>query len=198
MPPAEGHARPGAGLRDGRNHRRGAPDRSGAGRDAGVRHPGPGGERLRGPGQRPSQPRGGARTARQHGVEHRTRDATGCGAGLPRLALLAGCASRRMKRWRSSAPTVFRPFPLGLPPVRSDAGTAADLLGYPAVVKLRDSAAPADRLPNSLVFDLHDASHIVAAARVAFGPSVAARRDRGTAGAAPCRTRARGCGPGVG
>jgi acetyltransferase len=47
-----------------------------------------------------------------------------------------------------------------------DAGTAADLLGYPAVVKLRDSAAPADRLSNSLVFDLHDASHIVAAARL--------------------------------
>ncbi len=45
-----------------------------------------------------------------------------------------------------------------------DAGTAADLLGYPAVVKLRDTAAPADRLSNSLVFDLHDASHIVAAA----------------------------------
>ena len=47
-----------------------------------------------------------------------------------------------------------------------DAGIAADLLGYPAVVKLRDSAAPADRLPSSLVFDLHDASHIVAAARL--------------------------------
>jgi acetyltransferase len=45
-----------------------------------------------------------------------------------------------------------------------DAGTAADLLGYPAVVKLRDIAAPEDRLPSSLAFDLHDASHIVAAA----------------------------------
>jgi acetyltransferase len=47
-----------------------------------------------------------------------------------------------------------------------DAGSAADLLGYPAVVKQRDTAAPADRLPGSLVFDLHDASHIVAAARL--------------------------------
>ena len=37
---------------------------------------------------------------------------------------------------------------------------AADLLGYPAVVKLRDTAAPADRLPGSLVFDLHDASQL--------------------------------------
>jgi acetyltransferase len=45
-----------------------------------------------------------------------------------------------------------------------DAGVAAELLGYPAVVKLRDTAAPADRLPRSLAFDLHDASHIVAAA----------------------------------
>jgi acetyltransferase len=48
----------------------------------------------------------------------------------------------------------------------TDAGTAADLLGYPAVVKLRDIAAPADRLPNSLAFDLHDRSHIVAAAEL--------------------------------
>ncbi|HEY4041900.1 MAG TPA: GNAT family N-acetyltransferase [Rhodopila sp.] len=44
-----------------------------------------------------------------------------------------------------------------------DAGVAADMLGYPAVVKLRNSAAPADRLPSSMVFDLQDASHVVAA-----------------------------------
>ncbi len=56
-----------------------------------------------------------------------------------------------------TVPTRFAASPL-------DAGTAADLLGYPAVVKLRDTAAPADRLSNSLVFDLHDASHIVAGA----------------------------------
>ncbi|HBK07038.1 MAG TPA: GNAT family N-acetyltransferase [Acetobacteraceae bacterium] len=48
----------------------------------------------------------------------------------------------------------------------ADAGPAADLLGYPAVVKLRDTAAPADRLPGSLVFDLHDAPQIVAASRL--------------------------------
>ena len=47
-----------------------------------------------------------------------------------------------------------------------DAGTAADLLGYPAVVKLRDTAAPADRGPGSLIFDLHDAPQITAAARL--------------------------------
>jgi acetyltransferase len=48
----------------------------------------------------------------------------------------------------------------------ADAGVAADLLGYPAVVKLRDRAAPADRLAGSLAFDLHDAEHIEAAARL--------------------------------
>jgi acetyltransferase len=47
-----------------------------------------------------------------------------------------------------------------------DAGVAAEMLGYPAVIKLRDTAAPADRLPRSLAFDLHDTTHIVAAARM--------------------------------
>lgn len=48
----------------------------------------------------------------------------------------------------------------------SDAGVAADLLGYPAVVKLRDFGAPADRASGSVVFDLHDAGQIVSAARL--------------------------------
>lgn len=47
-----------------------------------------------------------------------------------------------------------------------DAGIAADMLGYPAVVKLRDTAPPSDRLAGSLVFDLHDAPQIVAASRL--------------------------------
>jgi acetyltransferase len=45
-----------------------------------------------------------------------------------------------------------------------DAADAAALLGFPAVVKLRDNAAPADRPPGSLVFDLHDVGQVVAAA----------------------------------
>jgi len=57
-----------------------------------------------------------------------------------------------------------------------DAASAADLLGYPAVVKLRDNAAPADRSPGSLIFDLHDAPQIVAAARLLSAR--AARRGR--------------------
>ncbi len=44
-----------------------------------------------------------------------------------------------------------------------DAAFAGDLLGYPAVVKLRDNAAPADRLPDSLMFDLNDAGQVVGA-----------------------------------
>jgi acetyltransferase len=48
----------------------------------------------------------------------------------------------------------------------SDAADAARLLGFPAVVKLRDAAAPADRAPASLVFDLHDAAQVIAAARL--------------------------------
>jgi acetyltransferase len=58
-----------------------------------------------------------------------------------------------------------------------DAAAAADLLGYPAVVKLRDTAAPMDRPPGNLIFDLHDAPQIFAAARLL---SVRARRRHGT------------------
>ena len=47
-----------------------------------------------------------------------------------------------------------------------DAADGAALLGFPAVVKLRDTAAPADRLPGSVVFDLHDAAQVTAAARL--------------------------------
>jgi acetyltransferase len=47
-----------------------------------------------------------------------------------------------------------------------DAADAADLLGFPAVVKLRDTAAPADRPPGSLVFDLRDTAQVIAAARL--------------------------------
>jgi acetyltransferase len=67
-------------------------------------------------------------------------------------------------------PTRFAASPL-------DAAWAADLLGYPAVVKLRDSGTPADRSPGSVIFDLHDAPQIVAAARLL---SIRARRRGGT------------------
>jgi acetyltransferase len=48
----------------------------------------------------------------------------------------------------------------------SDAADAAELLGFPVVVKLRDTAAPTDRPPGSLVFDLHDTAQVIAAARL--------------------------------
>lgn len=46
-----------------------------------------------------------------------------------------------------------------------DAAAAADLLGYPVVVKLRDAGAPADRLSGSVMFDLQNAVQAVSAAR---------------------------------
>jgi acetyltransferase len=56
-----------------------------------------------------------------------------------------------------TVPTRFAASPL-------DAGVAADLLGYPAVVKLRDRRAPADRDVGSVVFDMQDAGHVGLAA----------------------------------
>jgi acetyltransferase len=47
-----------------------------------------------------------------------------------------------------------------------DAAAAAALVGFPAVVKLRDRTAPADRPPGGLVFDLHDAARVTAAAKL--------------------------------
>jgi acetyltransferase len=48
----------------------------------------------------------------------------------------------------------------------NDAAIAATLLGYPAVVKLRSAVRAADRPPGGLVFDLHDADGVLAAARL--------------------------------
>ena len=47
-----------------------------------------------------------------------------------------------------------------------DAVAAAALLGFPVVVKLRDSGVPADRPPGSLILDLHDAAQVAAAAEL--------------------------------
>jgi acetyltransferase len=46
-----------------------------------------------------------------------------------------------------------------------DAVTAAALLGYPVVVKLRDTAQPGERVRGSLALDLHDAAEVRLAAR---------------------------------
>jgi acetyltransferase len=71
-------------------------------------------------------------------------------------------------------PTVPTRFAAGI----EDAADAAALLGYPAVVKVRDGSPPADRPPGSLVLDLHDAAQVTGAARLL---SARARR-RGSAG----------------
>ena len=61
----------------------------------------------------------------------------------------------------------------------ADVGSAADLLGYPVVVKLRETAAPAERPLGGLLFDLPDAESAVAAARLL----VARGQRRGGSGA---------------
>ncbi len=59
-------------------------------------------------------------------------------------------------------PTVPTRFAAGA----ADAGSAAALLGYPVVVKLRDSASPSERPAGGLVFDLPDAESATSAARL--------------------------------
>jgi acetyltransferase len=56
-------------------------------------------------------------------------------------------------------PTVPTRFATGAP----DAASAAAMLGYPAVVKLRELKPPADRAPGGLTFDLRGAQSVVAA-----------------------------------
>ena len=46
-----------------------------------------------------------------------------------------------------------------------DAVTAAALLGYPVVVKLRDTEPPGERARGGLALDLHDAAEVRLAAR---------------------------------
>jgi acetyltransferase len=48
----------------------------------------------------------------------------------------------------------------------ADAAAAADLVGYPAVVKMRDTARPGTRPSGGLVLDLLDAPHVETAARL--------------------------------
>ena len=88
----------------------------------------------------------------------------------------------RLSLTQDEAMTVLGAYGIPCVPTRfaagaGDAETAADLLGYPAVVKLRDHAAPAAHLPGSVVFDLHDAAQVVGAARLL---AARATRDGGT------------------
>ncbi|HEY0182772.1 MAG TPA: acetate--CoA ligase family protein, partial [Rhodopila sp.] len=48
----------------------------------------------------------------------------------------------------------------------ADAVAAAEAVGFPVVMKLRNRAAPADRPLGSLAFDLHDAAQVTAAAQL--------------------------------
>jgi len=58
-----------------------------------------------------------------------------------------------------------------------DAPAAAELLGFPVVVKLRQAVPPRDRPPGGLALDLHDAHEAAVAARLLMARQ--ARRERG-------------------
>ena len=59
-----------------------------------------------------------------------------------------------------------------------DAVAAAELLGFPVVVKLRDRAAPGSRSSGGLILDLHDTRQVATAAALLMARSVR-RGDRG-------------------
>jgi acetyltransferase len=79
--------------------------------------------------------------------------------------------SGRLALTQDEALDVLSAYGIPIVPTRFAAGPvdvadAAALLGYPAVVKLREDVAPAERPPGGLVFDLHDAAQVTAAARL--------------------------------
>ena len=59
-----------------------------------------------------------------------------------------------------------------------DAAAAADLVGYPAVVKIRDNARPGTRMSGGLVLDLLDAPHVSVAAQLLAARSPGALEQR--------------------
>ena len=60
----------------------------------------------------------------------------------------------------------------------ADAGEAATLLGFPAVVKLRQSVRPDARASGGLALDLHDAAEVVAAAQLLIARHAAQESTR--------------------
>ena len=91
--------------------------------------------------------------------------------GRVRRCFAGARAAGRLSLTQDEALDVLSAYGIPIAPTRfaagvQDAADAAALLGYPAVVKMRDSAAPADRPPGSLVLDLHDSAQVTAAARL--------------------------------
>ena len=91
-----------------------------------------------------------------------------------------------MRRWRSWAPTVFRRCRRGSPPDQPMPALPPTCSAIRRWSSCATAAAPADRLPGSLVFDLHDAS-MSPPRRSCCRHADAPRGERRTAGAAPCR-----------
>jgi acetyltransferase len=59
-----------------------------------------------------------------------------------------------------------------------DAAAAADLVGYPAVVKLRDNAVPGTRPQGGLMLDLQDSTHVAVAAKLLLARTPAPEEQR--------------------
>jgi acetyltransferase len=88
------------------------------------------------------------------------------------LRRLRACGRRDLSQ--DQAMTLLSAYGLPTVPTRvvgtpEDAAAAADLLGYPVVVKRRDFVAPADRERGGVVLDLHDVTAVRLAARMLIG-----------------------------
>jgi len=79
--------------------------------------------------------------------------------------------ARRLTSMQDEALAVLSAYGIPVVPNRvvaspADAGPAASLLGFPAVVKLRQCVRPAERHSGGLALDLHDAGEVANAARL--------------------------------
>jgi acetyltransferase len=80
-------------------------------------------------------------------------------------------ASGQLSFTQDEALAILSAYGIPVVPTRFAAGAeeavaAAGLLGFPAVLKLRERVTPADRQPGGVLFDLHDVAQITAAARL--------------------------------
>ena len=159
------HAGAAAGLRDGRDHRR---PTAAAWRKPAWRCSPPPSRRCVGSciwcrTAAIAPPRANCRRVRccpSHRTATRSRHvrrACGGQAASPRC---------RTRRWRCCAPTASRWCRAARSRRAEDAAAAARLLGFPAVVKLRQAVPPGRAAAGGLALDLHDAAEVTVAARL--------------------------------
>ena len=182
-----------AGRRDGRDHRRDAPPSPGRGRHDRLRHARAGGARLPASGAGPAQPRRRRASCRTAAWSRSPPTRPRCAGCSNACARPAGGTWRRTRRWTVLAAYGVPTVPCRAVGTEPDAVTAAALLGYPVVVKLRDTVPPGCRARGGLALDLHDAAEVRLAARTLTPAPDAPRAGRAgdAAGAAPGGPRAR-------